>query len=72
MEIHGFVGFLASAVFHESRAAAFDLDSTSGLLLDVFDICSALANDLRAKIETGNVLHVDWDSFFRPFSLQLG
>lgn len=47
MKIHRLVGFLPSAVFHETASTTFDLDATASLLLNVFDVSTTLANHLR-------------------------
>lgn len=46
MQIHRFVGFLASAMFHESASTPLDLNSAAGFLLDVLDIGTALTDHL--------------------------
>jgi hypothetical protein len=71
MKIHGLVCLRACAVLHEAAAAAFDLDPTTCLLLDVLDISAAMANHLSSKIEARNRFHVDWYTLFRPFALQV-
>jgi len=46
MQVHGLIRLLAGAVLHETAATTFDLYSASGLLLDMFDVSTTLANDL--------------------------
>jgi hypothetical protein len=71
MEIHIFVTLTPSAMLHESGTTALDLDTTSGLLLDVLNISATMANDLSTKIEAWKWFKIDWDLFFRPFTLLL-
>lgn len=70
MEIHGLIRLGACAVLHEAAAAAFDLDPTTCLLLDVLNISAAMANHLSSEIEAWNRFHVDWYMLFGPFALQ--
>lgn len=69
MQIHVLVALSASALFHESRATALDLDTTSSLLLDVLDVRTAMANNLSAEVEARNGFEIDRDLLFRPFTL---
>lgn len=69
MQEHGFVAFALGAVFNEARATALDLNAATGLLLDVLHIRTALADDLRAQIETGDRFEVDGDALVWPFTL---
>lgn len=71
MEIHGLVAFLASVVLDEARATALDLDTTASFLLDVFDIGTAMADNLSTEVETRDGLEVDGNLFLRPFTLIL-
>lgn len=48
MQVHWFIGLLTSAVLHKTTTAAFDLDTASGLLLDMLDVCTALTYDLSS------------------------
>jgi hypothetical protein len=57
-------------MFHEATPTAFDLDSTTSLLLDMLDICAAMANHLGSKIKTRDGLHIDRYTLFGPFALQ--
>jgi hypothetical protein len=70
MKIHGFIRFCTCAMFHEAAATAFDLDSTTSLLLDMLDICAAMANHLSSKIKAWDRLHIDRYTLFGPFALQ--
>lgn len=70
MQIHGFVAFSVGRHLSEARPASFDLDFAAGLLLDVFDVRSALANNLGSKIETLDWLQVDGDTLLGPFPLK--
>ena len=71
MKIHRFIGFCTSAMFHEAAPTAFDLDSATSLLLDVLDICAAMANHLSSKIKARDRLHIDRYTLFGPFALQV-
>lgn len=55
MEEHILVTLSVGRSFEIAGTTAFDLHTASSLLLDVFDICSAMANYLSTKIEP-----VDW------------
>lgn len=68
MQVHWFVGLLASTVFHEAASPSLDLNSAAGFLLDVLDVRTTLSDDLCAKIEAGDVLHVYGDLFLGPFA----
>jgi hypothetical protein len=69
MQEHGFITLLASVMFDKARTATLDLDLAVGFLLDVFDIDTLVSHHLSTKVETRNEFEVDWDFFFRPFSL---
>lgn len=69
VQIHGFITLTVGAGLPESRAATLDLHAASSLVLDVLDIGTALANNLRAQIETRNRLKVDGNALFWPFPL---
>jgi hypothetical protein len=69
MKIHILIAFATSAVLHESRAAALDLNTASGFLLDMLDIGATMADDLGAKVKAGKRLKVDWNLLFGPFTL---
>lgn len=69
VEVHWFVAFLVGAMFYEAGVAAFDLDAASGFLLDVFDVGSAVADDLRSQVEALDRFKVDWNALFGPFPL---
>lgn len=71
MQVHGLVTLLAGVVFDKTRAATLDLDLAVGFLLNVFDIDTLVSDHLGTKVETGNEFEVDWNFFFRPFSLQM-
>lgn len=70
MKKHVLIALVISGCFEVARAAAFDLDTTSGLLLDVLDICTAVADYLSSQVEAVNWLEVDGNLLFRPFPLQ--
>jgi hypothetical protein len=69
MEIHVLITLPASTVFHESRATAFDLNTASGLLLDMLDISATMTNNLSTKVEARKWFEIDRDLLFRPFTL---
>jgi hypothetical protein len=69
MQIHIFITLATSTMLHESGTTAFDLDTASGLLLDVLDISTTMTNNLSTKVETRNRLKVDWNLLFWPFTL---
>lgn len=55
-------------MLHEPTPASLDLHPTLRLLLDILDITAPLPDDLRAEVEAGDGLEVDWDTLFRPFA----
>ena len=69
VEIHLVVALASRVVFDEARAAAFDLDTASSLVLDELDVGALSANDLRAKVEAWNWLERDRDLLIGPFAL---
>lgn len=69
MKIHILIALSTSAVLHESRAATLYLDTASSFLLDMFDIRTAMSDDLSTKVEAGEGLKIDRDLLFWPFTL---
>jgi hypothetical protein len=69
VKIHVLIALLTSPVFHESRATALDLDTASGLLLDVLHIRTSMANNLSAEVKARKRFEIDRDLLFRPFAL---
>ena len=69
MQEHGLITFLPSARFDESRATALYLNTAAGLLLNMLDIRTALANNLSTQVESRNGLQVNWDALVGPFAL---
>jgi hypothetical protein len=72
VQIHILVTLTTSAMLHESRATALDLNTASCLLLDVLNISAAMTNNLSTKIEAWKRFEVDWDLLFGPFTLCVG
>ena len=70
MKIHGLLALLIRAVLHKSRALSLNLHTTARFLLNVLDVGASMANDLCAKVEARERLHINGDAFFRPFTLQ--
>lgn len=70
MKEHVLIALVVSGCFEVARAAAFDLDTTSGFLLDVLHIGTAMADHLSSQVETVNRLEIDGNLLFRPFPLQ--
>lgn len=70
MQEHRLIALALGAVLDEARATAFDLNTTTGALLNVLHIGTALANDLGTQIESGDRFEVDGDAFFWPFTLR--
>jgi hypothetical protein len=69
MKIHILIALTISAMFDECRATSLYLNTTSSLLLDVFDICTAVAYNLSAEIEARKRFEIDRYLLFRPFTL---
>lgn len=71
MQVHLLLTLSACGRLNEARATALDLDPTPCLLLNVFDVCTAMSDNLRPEIETRDGLEVDGNLFIRPFSLDV-
>jgi hypothetical protein len=69
VEIHWLIMLLTSVLVFEAGASAFDLNSTSGLSLDMLNISTSSSDNLSTEIETRNWFQVDWNLFFWPFAL---
>lgn len=69
MQIHGFITFLTSRVFHESRATSLNLNATSCLLLDMLNISTSMSNYLSTKIKAWKCFKADRDLLLGPFTL---
>lgn len=69
MQVHGLIALSVGGHLSEAGSTSFDLDFAASLLLNMFDICSALANNLGSKIETLDWLQVDGDTLLGPFPL---
>jgi hypothetical protein len=72
VKIHILVALTTCSMLHESGTTALDLNTASGLLLDVLNISAAVTYNLSSKIETWKRFKVDWDLLFRPFTLSPG
>ena len=71
MKIHILVTFAASAMFHETRTTAFNLNTAPSLLLNMLDVSTSMTNDLSTEIETWDWFKVYWNLLFRPFALSI-
>ena len=69
MQIHRLIAFPSSAMFNEARSAAFNLDLAASLLLDMFNVSTALPDYLSTQVESGDWFGVDRKPFFGPFAL---
>ena len=69
MQKHGLITFALGAVLDEARAAALNLDATTGALLNVLHIGTALADDLGTQVEPGDRFENDGNAFLWPFAL---
>ena len=70
MEVHLLVAFAVGAMFHKTRVSPFDLNSTSGFLLDVLNVGASMTHYLCSQVEAWDGLQVDGYPLFRPFALQ--
>lgn len=68
MQIHLLITLPARVMLHEPTATAFDLHAAARLALDVLDIASAGAHDLRAQVEARNGFEIDGNALFRPLA----
>lgn len=66
---HLLLTLTASGRLDKARAAALDLDSTAGLVLDVLDVRATMADHLCAQVEARERLEADWDFLLGPFAL---
>jgi hypothetical protein len=71
MQVHRLITLTASAMLHKSGTAAFNLNTASSLLLNMFHVCTAMSDDLRTEVETWDWLKVNWNSLLRPFTLNI-
>jgi hypothetical protein len=69
MKIHILIALTTSTMFDECRATSLYLNTTSSLLLDVLDICTAVAYNLSAEIEARKRFEIDGYLLFGPFTL---
>jgi hypothetical protein len=69
VQIHGFVAFSSSVVLHETRTTTLDLDTASSFLLNMFDVGTALTNNLSTEVETDDRLEVHGNLLLGPLAL---
>ena len=69
MEKHVLVALLVGCGFEIARATALDLYATSCLVLNVLDVGTTSAHNLRSQVETWKRFQVDWDLLLGPFPL---
>lgn len=69
MQIHILITLSARALLQEAGATTLDLDAAPGLLLNVLDIGTAMANNLRSEVKARNWLEINGDLLFGPFAL---
>ena len=70
MEIHWLVALAVGAVLHETGISPFNLNATSGFLLDVLHVGASMTHYLCSQVEAWDGLQVDGYPLFRPFALQ--
>jgi hypothetical protein len=70
MQVHGLIALSIGGHLPEAGTTSFDLDFAASLLLDMLDICSALANNLSSKIETLDRLQINGNTLLGPFPLK--
>ena len=51
VEVHWLIAFAVGAMFHKSRISPFDLNATSGFLLDVLHVGASMTYHLCSQIE---------------------
>lgn len=69
MQKHVLIALAAGRCFHVAGAAALDLDAAPGFLLDVFDVGSAVSDDLGTEVEARHRLEANRDLLLGPFAL---
>lgn len=70
MQIHCFVALLIGARLQKPRTTTLDLDTAPGLLLDMFDVCTTVTDDLSAEVKAGDRLELDRNLLLGPFALE--
>lgn len=69
MQKHILIALAARRGFHITRPATLDLDTAAGLLLDVFDVGSAVSHNLGTEVEARDGFEADGDLLLGPFAL---
>ena len=70
MEVHWLIALAVGAMFHKTGISPFDLNATSGFLLDVLNVSASMTHYLCSQVEAWDGLQVDGYPFFWPFALQ--
>ncbi len=70
MEVHWLIALAVGAMFHKTGISPFDLNATSGFLLDVLDVGASMTHYLCSQVEAWDGLQVDRYPLFWPFALQ--
>ena len=71
MEVHWLIALAVGAMFHKTGISPFDLNATSGFLLDVLDVGASMTHYLCSQVKAWDRLQVDGYPLFRPFALQI-
>lgn len=72
MQVHRLVAFSACRRFNKARASALNLHTAACFLLDMLYVRAAMADNLCAKIESGDWVEVDGNLLIWPFFLCIG
>jgi len=69
VQIHWLITLHASVVLDEAGTTTLNLNSTTGLVLNVLHVLTTLANNLSSKVKTRDWFEVNREALFRPFAL---
>jgi hypothetical protein len=70
MKKHVLIALMIGGCFEVAGTAALDLDTTSGFLLDVLHVGTAMTDYLSSQVETVNRFEVNGNLLLGPFPLQ--
>ena len=70
VEVHWLIALAVGAMLHKTGISSFDLNTTSGFLLDMLDVGASMTHHLCSQVEARDRLQIDGYPLFRPFALQ--
>lgn len=69
MEEHVLIALAPCCKLQVARTTALDLDTASGLLLNVLHVGTAMTDNLSSQVESGNRFKLYGDLLLGPFAL---